>query len=177
MKNKITKAFALIFCVVLAISCFSCGGSREEEETTAESIDKLPDFTVYNEGGEKVTFYEMQGKPMVINFWATWCPPCCAEMPAFDKLYEEYGGRIEFMMINLTDGQRDTKETVRVFISENGYSFPVYLDSDMTASYAYGVQSIPTTLFVDADGNLLDYHTGAFTEEELRARLEGMVSQ
>lgn len=180
MKNKIIRIFAVIFTVVVVLICASCGaesGMEETSETTAENIVRLPDFSVYSMEGKKVSFYEKQGKPMIINFWATWCPPCCGEMPAFDNLYAEYKDRIEFMMINLTDGERDTEDGVREFLSQNGYSFPVYFDSDMSASYTYGVQSIPTTVFVNAKGELIDYHTGAFSEQDLRARLEGMISK
>ena len=96
-------------------------------------------------------------------------------MPAFDELYKEYGKDIEFMMIDLTDGERDTVTSVKAFLEEKGYSFPVYYDTDMDAAAAYGVSSIPMTVFIDENGNLLNYKVGAISEEDLKAQLEGMA--
>ena len=109
---------------------------------------------------------------MVINFWATWCPPCKAELPDFDEVYKEYAGRAEFMMVNLTDGQRDTKNAVDQFVLEGGYSFPVYYDKDMNAAAVYGVNSIPATVLVSTDGEVLYYHTGIMTGEQLRSIID-----
>ena len=172
---------ALLAAAVLLFSLCACnqkadgnnGGDATEsegapnEETTVHSGNALPDFTVYSMEGEEVTLYEKFGKPLVVNFWATWCPPCKAEMPDFEKVYGEMGSSVEFMMINMTDGSRDTEASVKAFIEDNGYTFPVYLDSKMSAMYTYSVQSIPMTLFFSADGELVDYNVGAMSEQEL----------
>lgn len=78
--------------------------------------------------GNTVRLSDMFGKPVVINFWATWCPPCKRELPDFDRLCREYGDRVVFMMVNLTDGRRDTVDGTKKFVSEKGYTFPVYFE-------------------------------------------------
>ncbi len=174
------KILFFIISALLILSLSACGEKAPDtevkaEQTTQESENKLPDFTVYTEDKKAVTLYEKLSKPTVVNFWATWCPPCQSEMPAFNELYKEYGDDIEFMMINLTDGQRDTVANVKTFITENGYDFPVYYDMDMNASATYGVSSIPMTVFIDSDGNLISYKVGAISEDDLKAQLEGMA--
>ena len=178
----IKKLTALFLAVLLCISLFGCTKDNTiEEDTTAEateeSSDKLPDFKVYDMDGNAVTLYESFGKPLVVNFWATWCPPCKAEMPYFDELYKEYGDRVDFMMVNITDGQRDTAASVKAFIGSNKYSFPVYCDSEMSAAMAYGVNSIPMTLFIDSEGELINYKVGAISESALESMLLKMTEE
>ena len=173
------RILILIISALLVFSLSSCTQKNtndgKDKQTTESTENKMPDFTVYTSDGEAVTLYEKLSKPVVVNFWATWCPPCQSEMPAFDELYKEYGSDIEFMMIDLTDGERDSVASVKEFISEKGYSFPVYYDTDMDAATTYGVSSIPMTIFIDENGNLLNYKVGAISEDDLKAQLEGMA--
>lgn len=173
------RILIFIISALLIFSLVSCTQKNTVEEKDAQTTESeesaLPDFTVYTADGKAVTLYEKLSKPVVVNFWATWCPPCQSEMPAFDELYKEYGKDIEFMMIDLTDGERDTVTSVKAFLEEKGYSFPVYYDTDMDAAAAYGVSSIPMTVFIDENGNLLNYKVGAISEEDLKAQLEGMA--
>lgn len=126
-----------------------------------------PDFTVTDVGGNRVSTADLSGKPVILNFWATWCPPCRSELPAFDKLYRQYGNEVSFMMIDLTDGYRETVEGVKKFISENGYTFPVYYDTEGSAAEAYNVSSIPFTVAVGRNGNIVGTHLGAMSEAAL----------
>jgi thiol-disulfide isomerase/thioredoxin len=126
-----------------------------------------PDFTVTDGGGNRVSTADLSGKPVILNFWATWCPPCRSELPAFDKLYRQYGNEVSFMMIDLTDGYRETVEGVKKFISENGYTFPVYYDTEGSAAEAYNVSSIPFTVAVGRNGNIVGTHLGAMSEAAL----------
>ena len=126
-----------------------------------------PDFTVTDVGGNRVSTADLSGKPVILNFWATWCPPCRSELPAFDKLYRQYGNEVSFMMIDLTDGYRETVEGVKKFMSENGYTFPVYYDTEGSAAEAYNVSSIPFTVAVGRNGNIVGTHLGAMSEAAL----------
>ncbi|MBQ4347432.1 MAG: TlpA family protein disulfide reductase, partial [Firmicutes bacterium] len=86
-----------------------------------------PDFTVYDSEGNAVMLSDFIGKPIVLNFWASWCGPCKMEMPEFNEAYAELGEDIQFLMVNVTTG-RETQESASAFIEENGYSFPVFYD-------------------------------------------------
>lgn len=134
-----------------------------------------PDFAVLDENGNTVRLSDKFGKPVVINFWATWCPPCKQELPDFDKLCKEYGDRVVFMMVNLTDGYRDTVDGTKRFVSGKDYTFPVYFDTKDNAASAYNVSSIPQTTFIDANGNIYTTRIGAMNEATLRIYLNALL--
>ena len=133
-----------------------------------------PDFTVLDANGKKISLSDKFGKPIVINFWATWCPPCKRELPDFDKLCKEYGDKVVFMMVNLTDGRRDTVDGTKSFVSKNGYTFPVYFDTEYNGADAYNVSSIPQTTFIDANGNVYATRIGAMNETVLRSYINAL---
>ncbi len=141
------------------------------------TLEPAPDFTVVDGDGNAVSLSDMEGKPVVINFWATWCGPCQTEMPYFEDAWETYGEDVAFMMVNMTDGQRDTVDGVKAFVSEMGYDFPVYYDTEYDAAQTYGVYSIPMTVLVDAEGNLLGGQIGVIPEETLVAAIEAMIQE
>jgi thiol-disulfide isomerase/thioredoxin len=186
MKKRI---FSLLLAFVMILSLSACSGEGEEttekptesDEAPAHThgdeeitTDAAPDFTVYNKEGKSVKLSDMKGKPVVLNFWASWCPPCKSEMPDFDEICKEFDGKVTFMMVNLTDGVQETVESARNFIHMMEYSFPVYYDTSMEASNVYGIQSIPTTFFIDAEGKLIAYANGAMDGETLKRGI-GMI--
>jgi len=145
---------------------------EETEVSQAYQPETAPDFIMLNADGEEVRLADFAGKPILINFWASWCPPCCAELPYFQKAFQEYGEEVQFLMVNLTDGTRETVEKAETFIQENQYDFPLYFDTQGSGARAYSILSIPMTFFVDAQGGLTFQHIGALSEEELFAMLE-----
>lgn len=134
----------------------------ETETTEEETVEPVaaPDFTVLDSKGNTTALSDFVGKPVILNFWASWCSPCKSEMPDFDAACQQYGENIQFMMVNLTDGDRETVETAKAFIAESGYTFPLFFDTEYSASMAYGVTSIPATYFINAEGNLVAYGIG-----------------
>ena len=160
------KLFAAILALVMLTALVGCG--EQTEPTTTGPRAPAPDFTVYNEKNEQVKLSDFRGKPVVLNFWASWCGTCKAEMPDFQKEFEAYGDRVQFMMVNCTDGSRETVITAAQFMKQSGYSFPVFFDMDYEANLAYGVRSIPTTFFIDAEGYIVAQATGMISHSQLR---------
>ena len=146
--------------------------SSDVSDTAQSDVFPVMDFTVYDIDRNPVKLSDFFGKPILINFWATWCPPCKSELPDFDRVYADYGEDVVFMMVNMTDGSRDTVESASAFTADNGYSFPVYYDCDLNAAYTYGASSIPMTVLIGADGNIVGGQVGVLTEEQLRIILD-----
>jgi len=158
--------------------------SAEPTESPAKEADDaerpmVPDFTLLDRNGSEVSFRSMTGKPMVLNFWATWCPPCKMELPDFNEAYAEYGDEVVFMMINLTDGQQETVEGVEKWLATEGaaYDFPVYFDTKMEAAYVWGISSVPVTAFIDAEGRLVTGQIGMISGGALRANIEALLEE
>ena len=135
------------------------------------------DFTCYDDAGNAVTLNGMRGKPVVVNFFASWCGPCKMEMPYFDACYAEYGDQVTFMMVNLCAFGNDTKENGKLMVENGGWTFPVYFDTDGDAAIRYAIRSMPTTIFVSADGELKGRHTGMMDRETLEKTVQAMIGE
>ena len=165
---------------------------QEEQETSTTTEEELAmDFTVYGKDGEEIKLSHFQGKkPVVVNFWASWCDPCKEEMPYFQEaieqygdeveflmVIEQYGDEVEFLMVNLTDGMRETVEKADKFIKESGYDMDIVYDLDLDATYTYYISSIPRTLFINRDGTLYYDYMGRITKEFLNSSIEKILEQ
>lgn len=159
--------------------------SKAEKKPNAKNTNQpaAPNFTVFDLDGNKVNFEDMKGKPVVINFWASWCHYCVAEMDGFQKVYDEYKGKdVVFMMVNATDGQMETKEKAVKYIKDNGYTMPFYIDEALSgkdgldvshsANGVYGVSSYPTTIFINSEGNIAGGAPGMLNEDQFRKLVE-----
>ncbi len=140
----------------------SPGGTEEEKAPI-----KAPDFTAYDSEGNIVKLSDYIGKPIVLNFWASWCPPCKSEMPHFDKVYSEVKDEVLFLMVDMVDGAKETEAKGKKYVADNKFSFPVLYDSNQDAAYTYGIWSLPTTVFIDRDGYVAAGVEGAIDEETL----------
>lgn len=140
--------------------------------TPSPTPPPAPDFTVYDADGNEVQLSEYFGKPIVLNFWASFCYPCALEMPHFQEKFLELGDEVHFLMINMTGDSRESVEKATEFLEENEYSFPVLYDLQSQAAYTYGVYTMPTTYFIDADGNAITRAIGVLDAETLQLGID-----
>jgi thiol-disulfide isomerase/thioredoxin len=146
--------------------------TAEPEVLTAEEdqgeVDYAPDFTLSDLDGNPVSLADYSGTPLLVNFWATWCPPCRAELPLIQQYQDQYAG--DFVVLAV-DGA-ETAEDVRSFVEPQGYTMMFLLDTDYAVAELYQVRGFPTSVFIDADGVIQKVHIGELTEPILIAYLD-----
>lgn len=158
-------------------------GTSEDQESAGQDSENQGktaayDFELTDQYGKTHRLSDYKGKVIFLNFWATWCPPCRAEMPDIQKLYEEYAARGEDAEVVILGaaapgmGQEGSEEEIGQFMQENGYTYPVLMDTDWEMFSWYGINSFPTTFMIDRDGNIFGYVPGQMTEEIMRSIID-----
>lgn len=179
MKNKNLLIIALVLVVVLVGAGFlysslsNRGNNITSEQQSNNAPVSAPNFTVTDSNGKTVSLEDFRGKPVVINFWATWCGFCIKEMPHFEESFQQYGDEIHFLMVNV----QESTDVANPFIEKNGYSFPVYYDTTGSASGSFGVSGLPATFFIDAEGNAVAQARGAINLETLQRGIAMLLPQ
>lgn len=136
-----------------------------------------PDFTLQALDGESIKLSDLRGKAVLVNLWASWCPPCRAEMPAMQRVYSEYRDKgLEILAVNATN--QDQLSSATAFVEEMGLTFPILLDTDGEASRLYRLGSLPTSFFIGRDGKIEDVVVGGpMSEALLRIRVEQLFGE
>jgi cytochrome c-type biogenesis protein len=161
--------------------------NEEAKETESEEVKVIPaiDFTLTDQYGNSHTLSDYKGKVVFLNFWATWCPPCRQEMPDIEKLYKDFNfNQDEVIILGVASPRSDlntytregTKEEVIDFINENDYTFPILFDETGDVFFDYYVQSLPTTYFINEEGNIYGYYPGMMTESIMRRAIEDTIN-
>lgn len=156
------------------------GQETAEEPAEAEAV-AAPDFTLTDQYGVAHTLSDYRGKVVFLNFWATWCPPCRAEMPDIQKLYESYGGAEDAEVVILAvatpgvGGEQDEAGVI-AFLDENGYTYPVAMDPTGQVLSDYGISAFPTTFMIDASGNVFGYVPGAMSGEIMQSIIDQTIA-
>lgn len=179
------RIFLCLLSACLALGLAACGAdagdsvnTSSEETGNADSDPQTvsaPDFVALNQKGEEVSLSSFVGKPIVLNFWATWCGYCVQEMPDFQKAYENYPN-VQFLMVNATDGEHETVASATSFAEARGFTFPILFDTKSEAVTVYGIEGFPTTFFINAKGEVVTYAGGMINYETLERGI-GMIAE
>jgi peroxiredoxin len=168
MIKKVLAAVVLIALFTVAI--VQAMGKDETNGTSANSGnvgieigDIAPDFELKTLDGKTVKLSDYKGQKVMLNFWATWCPPCKAEMPAMQKFHEEMGNDVKILAVNI-----DPQLNVQGFVDEMGTTFSIPLDENDEVNSLYQVISIPTTFFIDTKGVIKQKHIGGMTYDNMK---------
>lgn len=159
LKRGLWSAVTILMALALLLTSCSIGSVSPAPHMGATA----PDFTLPTLDGGTVTLSQFRGKPVFINFWATWCPACQGEMPFIQKLLADQEAQ---GFVVLTVDLREASSTVKTFMDKNGYNFPVALDAGGSVGGAYSVEYLPTTYIVDSKGVVRQVRTGAYPNEE-----------
>lgn len=153
----LTGLVALLGALVLVL--LSGSGSRKNRF----------DFTLQDVNGQSFTLSDYEGRTIAVNFWATWCPPCREEMPDLDAYYQAHIEDSSFLLVAVNDGEDPLQ--ARMFIEENGFSFPVLVDPTSSVAISQGINGLPTTLIIDPSGQIVYRHSGIITPNILDSQI------
>lgn len=162
------RSKVLIPVIILMVAIIVVLASSEQKPIAEKPVvgGKAPDFILKDLNQRELHLSEVykNNRVTVLNFWATWCPPCRSEIPEFIDFYRQYQGeRLELLAVNL----RESSEKVRAFYDAQGINFPVLLDESGKVSNVYEVQAIPTTFFIDENGIIRELIKGSISKAEL----------
>lgn len=172
---------ASLVILVITISFFLIAGevqNRTHIETTALERPQVgfvaPEFTLNTFEGSPVSLYEYRGEPIFVNFWASWCPPCRAEMPHMVEVYEEYGDEVHFLGVNM--GHQDREASALEFIEEYNVPYTNVVDEGLVARL-YQITAFPTTMVLDREGKVVYRKVGGMTKGEMIAAIERALKE
>ena len=155
-------------------------GAKEKQETESELTPAI-DFTLTDQYGNTHKLSDYKGKTVFLNFWATWCSPCRAEMPDIQKLYEsaETEGEDALVVLGVAApnlGNEKSEEEIKAFLEENGYTYPVLMDTTGEVFMSYGVNAFPTTFMITREGEVFGYASGQLNEATMKSIVEQTMS-
>jgi thiol-disulfide isomerase/thioredoxin len=175
-KHHFGLFFMALLSIMVVLSFGGCEGKAKVEQSATPKIGTkvgftAPSFSVKTLSGNEVNLKDELGRPVFINFFATWCHFCRAEMPYIEALYKELGEQVAFMIIDIGEG----KNTVESYFESQGLTVPVYLDPLGVVASSYAVRGIPASFFVDAQGVIRDVVIGAMTEKRLQQGMDAIL--
>ena len=163
------KSFVLALLFIFLVGSFTLINFQQTSaaEIGTEVGKKAPNFTLKNMDNNEITLRELEGQKVFINFWASWCPPCKAEMPDIEKLYQNHGEDIKIVVINL----EEEKNKVEKYLEDENLNFTVLLDKNKKVASQYLVRAIPTSYFLDENGIIIAKNLGVLSYEEMKEKL------
>jgi thiol-disulfide isomerase/thioredoxin len=190
MKSRTKVKLLAVIVTVLTLGLIASACSSDEVGQEGPALGKItgmptiagqspepgkpaPDFEFEDPEGQASSLSDLQGKPVLLNFWATWCGPCVHEMPFLQEIYNEWTDKgLVLLAIDIGEGPTVVKQ----FLQERGFSFPVILDTERAVATKYNIRGVPTTFLINEDGVIEAYKVGAFqSKEEIEAGIKMVI--
>ncbi|WP_048600286.1 TlpA family protein disulfide reductase [Rubeoparvulum massiliense] len=169
--------FTLLIVAIVGITIYNNLNQETQQETDVEVAPRIgfkaPNFTLTTMDGSEITLWEIE-KPVVINFWGSWCEPCQIEAPEIQAAYEQYQDRVEILAVNTSD---PNPEQAQEFVNMFNYTMPVPMDTEMAVFKQYRINGLPTTLLLDKNGVIQDLWLGILQEGELTKRIGKLAEE
>lgn len=172
-KNIIIAVVIIAVCVAFYFAYTNYKTTAQEQGTSQTT--EATDFKVYDQNNNLVSLSDFKGKPVVINFAASWCGYCVEEMPSFQKAYDNYKDDVVFLIVAAIGSRGETPKDFDGMIEDGGYTFTYYYDNDQNAVAAFSVTSFPQTYYVNKDGNIANVHYGALNYEMLEEGIKAIL--
>lgn len=152
--------------------------TSSDKNNTALSLkgQQLPEFKMTSQDGKLIAISELYDKPMLVVEWASWCPHCQKQLPIVQQMYEKYGDQIHFVLLNMNEPGKETKETADQYIKEKGYTFPYYYDEDQSAADLLQVQTIPSMYLVTKQQQVKNVLVNHTTAENFSTELQKLLN-
>lgn len=152
--------------------------TSSDKNNTALSLkgQQLPEFKMTSQDGKLIAISELYDKPMLVVEWASWCPHCQKQLPIVQQMYEKYGDQIHFVLLNMNEPGKETKETADQYIKEKGYTFPYYYDEDQSAADLLQVQTIPSMYLVTKQQQVKNVLVNHTTAENFSKELQELLN-
>lgn len=156
---KMISIALAMFCICVLAGCDNSTGPTQTSQPTGIVGQPAPDISLMDMQGNQVSLSQFKGKVVILNFWATWCPPCREEMPSMEKLHRDFGEKgLVILAVNVEENGR---QAVEAFLKKTPYTFPILFDGDKTAQNTYGVFRFPESFIIDRNGNVVEKIIGA----------------
>lgn len=163
--NPAAAPSPLALAPLLAVLVLACGAGGDPVAGSLQEGDPAPAFQLQSLDGRRLGPQDFEGQVVLVEFWATWCPPCHLQADILKPLYPEYSRHgVEFLAVDLGEDE----ETVREFVEDRPFPYPVLIDPDDELSYELGIQALPTLMIVDRAGGVTYFSPGVLEEDELR---------
>jgi cytochrome c biogenesis protein CcmG/thiol:disulfide interchange protein DsbE len=169
--------------ILLAGATWIWASRADPQQTTGGGIPapaqgfQAPDFNLNTMQGGSLQLSKLRGKPVLLSLWASWCPPCKAEMPAFEKAYRQYADQ-GFTVLAVNASNQDSLADAQAFVQANGLTFPILLDTDGRVSQLYNLRSLPTSFFIGRDGVIREVVVGGpISEAGMQIRIEQLLKE
>ena len=175
---RTVSLIVLVFSLVwISVSAFLPGGNDNPGIAAPQAGFLAPEISLNTLDGETISLAEMRGQAVLVNIWASWCIPCRTEMPAMQRMYEEYADQ-GFVILAVNATSQDSREDAAAFVRENHLTFPILLDVDGVVGKQYQVSALPSSFFVLPDGSIQEVVIGGpMAEALLRTRIEALLAE
>lgn len=171
MTRRLVAIALVVATAAVVAGILAAQGENGAAPPEASAADRVPAQSFEMFDGSTASLADYAGRPLVVNFWASWCPPCLAEMPDFERVHQQLSGQVAFLGVNT----QDTPEQAADLAVQTGVTYDLARDPAGELFQAFGVFGMPSTFFVSADGRIVDRHTGILTAEMLTERIEQML--
>lgn len=172
MRGRKVSALMLSLLVILALGWGKMALAAPEDEESTKTL--VPDFALMNIDNDTFRLSDYRGQIVVLNFWASWCPPCRAEMPEFQELHEELAesGEAVILLLNQIDGSRETVKQGTKYLEDNNLTMTNLFDYGTVGGQIFGIPGLPTTVVIDAEGYFSGYVVGSTTKAVVLRMIE-----